>query len=255
MAVSDVDSLGLEQTSVLCESRGARPHAQTLDVRDRAAVHVYAEAVASHFGRVDVVINNAGITKFGTIEQSSYSDIENVLDVDFWGVVHGTKAFLPYLIASGDGHIVNVSSIFGLFGVPTQSSYNAAKFAVRGYTEALRQEMLIAGHQVGVTCVHPGGVKTAIVRNATASAGGDMAAISRLFTERLTPTSPQSAARTIIRGITRRRARVLVGADAIVVDMLVRILGSAYQRPFAILATRMLGALATTSAGKKSKAR
>ncbi|WP_052313777.1 SDR family NAD(P)-dependent oxidoreductase [Nocardia thailandica] len=253
VAISDVNAEGLARTAELC---GGRAHQQVLDVADCASVHAYADTVAEHFGAVNLVINNAGITKFGTVDETPYTDLEAVMDVDFWGVVHGTKAFLPHLIASGDGHIVNISSVFGLFGVPTQSSYNAAKFAVRGYTEALAQEMLIAGHPVGVTCVHPGGVKTGIVASATSSTGGDMTALRTLFTEKLTPTSPETAARTILRAVRGRRTRVLVGYDAVAMDAAVRLLGPHYQRIFAGVATRLLGALAprptrtvTTTAG------
>lgn len=254
VALSDWDAAGLAETEVLCKELGGSPHTQVLDVRDRAAVHRYADAVAAHFGAVNLVINNAGITIFGTVEDSPYDDIEKVIDVDFWGVVHGTKAFLPHLIASGDGHVVNVSSIFGLFSVPTQSSYNAAKFAVRGFTEALRQEMLVAGHPVGVTCVHPGGIKTNIVNNATASNDGDTSGLTRLFEEKLTRTSPETAARTILRGVTSRRAKVLIGADAVAVDLIVRVLGSAYQRPFAAVSRRLTRSLNAPVGKKDAKA-
>ena len=111
------------------------------------------------------IYNNAGIAFLGDVEVSGFKDIERVIDVDFWGVVNGTKAFLPHLIASGDGHVVNISSMFGLFAIHGQAPYHAAKFAVRGFTEALRQEMKLAGHPVKVTCVHPGYIKTDIVRN------------------------------------------------------------------------------------------
>ena len=144
--------------------------ADPLDVTDRAAVLAYAEEVAAAFGHVNQVYNNAGVAFAGDVLGSSFDDIERVVDIDFWGVVNGTKAFLPHLIASGDGHVVNISSLFGLLAVPGQSAYNAAKFAVRGFTESLRQEMLLAGHAVRVTCVHPGGIKTNIARNATRSA-------------------------------------------------------------------------------------
>ena len=130
----------------------------------------YAEAVVAEFGHVNQVYNNAGVAFAGDVLGSAFEDIERVVDIDFWGVVNGTKAFLPHLIASGDGHVVNISSLFGLLSVPGQSAYNAAKFAVRGFTESLRQEMLLAGHAVRVTCVHPGGIKTNIARNATRSA-------------------------------------------------------------------------------------
>ncbi|AJR18521.1 SDR family NAD(P)-dependent oxidoreductase [Pimelobacter simplex] len=251
VAISDWDAAGLAETAALLDARGTTAHCTVLDVRDRAAVHAWADAVAAHFGTVNLVVNNAGITIFGTVEESPYEDIEKVVDVDFWGVVHGTKAFLPHLVASGDGHVVNVSSIFGLFGVPTQSSYNAAKFAVRGFTEALRQEMLLAGHPVGVTCVHPGGIRTNIVNNATASNAADTSSIARTFNEKLTRTSPEDAARTILRGVRRRRPKVLIGADAVAVDLVVRVLGAAYQRPFAAVSRRLTTSLAAPTTTKK----
>lgn len=254
VALSDWDPTGLAETELLCKERGGTPHTQVLDVRDRAAVHAWADAVADHFGAVNAVINNAGITIFGSIEDSPYADIEKVIDVDFWGVVHGTKAFLPHLIASGDGHVVNVSSVFGLFSVPTQSSYNAAKFAVRGFTESLRQEMLVAGHPVGVTCVHPGGIRTNIINYASASNDGDTSGFVRLFEEKLTRTSPEAAARAILRGMTARRAKVLIGPDAVAGDLLVRVLGSAYQRPFAAVSRRLIGHLTTSSTTDQAKA-
>jgi short-subunit dehydrogenase len=158
----------------------------------------------------------------------TYEDFDWIMGINFWGVIHGTKAFLPHLIASGDGHLVNVSSVFGLVGVPTQSAYNATKFAVRGFTEALRQEMLIEKRPVGVSCVHPGGIRTNIARDAR-SAGdipdekkaSDFAKIAR--------TSPESAAKTILRGVERNRARILIGPDAYLIDAAPRVLGSNYQ--------------------------
>jgi NAD(P)-dependent dehydrogenase (short-subunit alcohol dehydrogenase family) len=232
LAVSDVDETGLAQTARQLRVIGARTHEQRLDVTDRAAVLAYAETVAAEFGVVNIVVNNAGIGFTGNVEQMSFEQIERVLDVDFWGVVHGTKAFLPQLIASGDGHLVNVSSLFGLLAVPGQSAYNAAKFAVRGFTESLRQELLVAGHPVRVTCVHPGGIKTAIARNSQAVDGLDPTELARFFDEQLARTSPESAARSIVRAIRRDRARVLVGVDAKLLDLLVRITGPGYQRLF-----------------------
>src|SRR6478752_5589282 len=182
-------------------------------------------------GKVAVVTGaGAGIAFAGAIEVSGFKDIEKVMDVDFWGVVNGTKVFLPHLIASGDGHVINVSSVFGLLAVPGQGAYNAAKFAVRGFTEALRQEMLVAGHPVKVTCVHPGGIKTAIARNAAAAEGIDQAELASFFDKRLASTSPQKAARVILDGVRRNKARVLVGSDAKGLDLLARVTGSGYQR-------------------------
>ena len=152
------------------------------------------------------------------------------MDVDFYGVVNGTKAFLPHLIASGDGHVVNISSLFGLIAVPGQSAYNAAKFAVRGFTEALRQEMLIAKHPVKVTCVHPGGIKTAVARNATVAEGENAQALAEFFDKRLAIHTPEMAAETIVNGVAKDHARVVIGWEAKALDVLARITGSSYQR-------------------------
>ena len=162
------------------------------------------------------------------------------MDVDFWGVVNGTKAFLPHLIESGDGHVVNVSSIFGLFSVPGQAAYNSAKFAVRGFTEALRQEMQVAGHPVDVTTVHPGGIKTAIMRNATAVEGVDTKTLTEFFDKKLTRTTPEKAAKIILEAVRKKQARVLVGADAKVLDAIVRITGSGYQRLFSTVTAKLM---------------
>ncbi|MBE7188163.1 SDR family oxidoreductase [Jatrophihabitans endophyticus] len=230
LALSDVDATGLAETVKQVRVIGARVHEASLDVSDRAAVLRYADEVAAEFGVVNIVINNAGIAFTGDVEKMTFEQIERVMNVDFWGVVNGTKAFLPHLISSGDGHIVNISSLFGLLAVPGQSAYNAAKFAVRGFTESLRQEMLTNKYPVQVTCVHPGGIKTAITRNAGAVDGLDAAAIAEMFDAKLAKTTPESAARTILRGVSRNRARTLIGADAKFLDLVVRVLGSGYQK-------------------------
>ncbi len=229
-AVSDVDENGLEETARLVEGvSGRRPHLWRLDVRDREAWQRYAEAVLAEHGRVDVVVNNAGIALTADVLAMPHELFQRVVDVDFWGVVHGTTTFLPHLLASGGGAVVNVSSLFGLMAVPGQSAYNAAKFAVRGFTEALRQEMLLDGRPVTVTCVHPGGVRTSIVRNAT-TVGIDQRAQADLFDERLARTSPEEAARVILDGMLAGKARILVGRDARVLDAVVRVTGAGYQR-------------------------
>jgi short-subunit dehydrogenase len=195
---------------------------------------------AQDLGGVHLVINNAGIAHSGDVEVMSLSEMQRVMDVDFWGVVNGTQAFLPHLIASGDGHLVNISSLFGLVSMPSQSAYNAAKYAVRGFTEALRMELLIAKHPVQVTCVHPGGIRTAIARTATASQGLDPSSLAELFDTKLARMSPEKAARIILRGTARGRARVLVGADAHAAHWLAKLLGSRYQVLLARAAARIL---------------
>src|SRR6201985_3310269 len=231
VAISDVNTEGLATTQGRLRALGRPVKADRLDVTEREAFELYADAVKAHFGKVNQIYNNAGIAFAGDIEVSQFKDIERVMDVDYWGVVNGTKAFLPYLIASGDGHVVNISSVFGLFSVPGHAAYNSAKFAVRGFTEALRQEMKFARHPVGVTTVHPGGIKTAIARNATAAEGLDRDQLANMFDKKLAMTSPEKAARIILEAVRKNRARVLVGPDAKILDALVRLTGSGgYQR-------------------------
>ncbi|BBY05148.1 SDR family NAD(P)-dependent oxidoreductase [Mycobacterium noviomagense] len=240
VAISDVDTEGLARTEERLKAIGAEVKADRLDVTEREAFLAYADAVNEHFGKVNQIYNNAGIAFSGDVEVTQFKDIERVMDVDFWGVVHGTKAFLPYLIASGDGHVINISSVFGLFSVPGQAAYNSAKFAVRGFTEALRQEMVLAGHPVKVTTVHPGGIKTAIARNAGAAEGLDREKLAEVFDKQLANTSPQRAARVILDAVRKNKARVLVGPDAKVLDVLVRLTGSGYQRLFTPILSRIL---------------
>jgi NADP-dependent 3-hydroxy acid dehydrogenase YdfG len=238
LAISDVDTEGLAGTEERLRAIGAPVKADRLDVTEREALHVYADVVKDHFGTVNQVYNNAGIAYTGSIEISQFKDLERVMDVDYWGVVNGTKVFLPHLIASGEGHVINVSSVFGLLAISGQAPYNAAKFAVRGFTEALRQEMLIAGHPVKVTCVHPGGIKTAIARNAVAAEGLDKNEFAKFFDNRLASTAPQKAARVTLDGVRRNKPRVLIGTDAKALDLLTRVTGSGYQRLVAALMAR-----------------
>ncbi|MBI2243779.1 MAG: SDR family NAD(P)-dependent oxidoreductase, partial [Nocardioides sp.] len=210
------------------------------DVADRDAFASYAADVAGHFGRVNVAINNAGVALAGNFEDLEYPDMDWIIGVNFWGVVHGTKELLPHLIASGEGHLVNISSLFGLVSMPGQSMYNASKYAVRGMSEAVREEMLIAGHPVGVTVVHPGGIKTAIARNARVSSREDKEKTARLFDEKLAKMTPERAAEIIVRGILHNRARVLVGLDAHAVHHLAKLTGSRYQDILAKAAGRVL---------------
>jgi len=240
VAVSDIDEPGLAETVEQVKAAGAREvRSDRLDVADRAAFSAYAAAVAEHFGRVDVVVNNAGVALAGDVEDLDYPDMDWIIGIDFWGVVHGSKEFLPHLIASGDGHLVNMSSLFGLVSMPGQSMYNAAKYAVRGFSEALREEILVAGHPVGVTVVHPGGIETAIARNARASSREDHELNARYFDQKLARTAPEEAARTIVeKGVLGGKARLLVGLDAHAVHHFARLSGSRYQEVVAAVARR-----------------
>ena len=233
LAISDVDTEGLAQTEERLKAIGAPVKADRLDVTEREAFLVYADAVNEHFGKVNQIYNNAGIAFTGDIEVTQFKDIERVMDVDFWGVVNGTKAFLPHLIASGDGHVINVSSVFGLFSVPGQAAYNSAKFAVRGFTEALRQEM-IAGRS-------PGGGDHRAPRRHQDRDRAQRDAQPRGSTRPSWPSSSTSGWPVPVRNappgsswtaVRKNKARVLVGPDAKVLDIMVRLTGSGYQRLF-----------------------
>lgn len=241
LALSDKDEVGLLETGRMAESHHAREvHTEKLDVTDRAAVAAYATSVAAELGRVDAVFNNAGVALHGEVEEMGYDDLAWVMDVNFWGVVHGSKEFLPHLVASGDGHLVNISSLFGLMAMPGQAAYNSSKFAVRGFTEALRTEMLVNRHPVQVSCVHPGGIRTAIARNARTTASHDPEKVAQLFDRRLARTSAERAAEVIVQGVLRGRPRIVVGGDAKLLDAWVRLAGPRYQSAVARVAGHLL---------------
>ncbi|MDT0185365.1 SDR family NAD(P)-dependent oxidoreductase [Microbacterium sp. ARD31] len=240
LAISDRDADGLAETVRLAEAAGApRVRPDVVDVSDRDAVRHWAGWVVEDFGRVNLVVNNAGVTATGDFADLTYDDLEWIVGINFWGVVHGSKEFLPHLIASGDGALVNVSSLFGLMSVPGQSAYNATKYAVRGLTEAIREEMLVGNHPVTVTCVHPGGIRTGISRHGRKAAGLDASAIDALFEKKLARMSPDRAAEIILDGALSGKARVLVGLDAHVLHHFARLAGSRYQDVVARVTSRM----------------
>ncbi|MEA1080056.1 SDR family NAD(P)-dependent oxidoreductase [Marinobacter qingdaonensis] len=226
LAISDVNDTGLAETVAALKDADVKSY--RLDVADRDAIYAHAEAVVKDFGQVNLVINNAGVALSASVREMTDEDFKWVMDIDFWGVAHGSRAFLPHLIASGDGHLVNISSVFGLIGVPKQSAYNAAKFAVRGFTEALRQEMNLEQQPVAVSCVHPGGIRTNIANSARMGKSENGAAQRKGF-DKLAMTTPEKAAATIVRGIRRDESRILVGPDAWGIDAINRLLGAAYQ--------------------------
>lgn len=226
LALSDVNEAGLSETAEQCGANEVRCY--TLDVSSRDAIYAHADQVVKDFGQVNLVINNAGVALSASVREMTDEDFKWVMDIDFWGVAHGTRAFLPHLIASGDGHVVNISSVFGLIGVPKQSAYNAAKFAVRGFTESLRQEMKLEEQPVAVSCVHPGGIRTNIA-NAARMGKSENAEAQRKGFDKLAMTTPAKAAETIVKGILRDESRILVGPDAWGIDALNRVLGAAYQ--------------------------
>ncbi|WP_421711082.1 SDR family NAD(P)-dependent oxidoreductase [Alcanivorax sp.] len=234
LAISDISKESLDNTVELLAGYPVVISTHEVDVSDRKAVYQYAEDTVATHGKVNLIMNNAGVGLGETVDNMSYENFEWLMNINFWGVVYGTKAFLPHIQQAGEGHIVNISSVFGIIGVPTQSAYNAAKFAVRGFTESLREELDIAGGLVSATCVHPGGVKTNIARN---SRMGDMGSmnmgdkedIANMF-EKIAMTTPETAARTILKGVRKNRRRVLVGGDAIMLDTTQRLMPTGYQR-------------------------
>ncbi len=231
LALTDVNEEGLAETAAKVEAIGSRVHTSRVDVSDREAVYSHRDEVFLQFGRADMVINNAGVALSDTVQQTSYEDFEWLMGISFWGVVYGTKAYLDHMLERNEGVIVNISSVFGLMGVPTQSAYNASKFAVRGFTEALRQEL--SGTNVLATSVHPGGIKTNIIRNGrmhvnTLSKRGSLETFADDF-ERSARTTAPEAARTILDGVAERQVRVLIGQDAQMIDAMVRLFPSTYD--------------------------
>jgi NAD(P)-dependent dehydrogenase (short-subunit alcohol dehydrogenase family) len=234
LALSDVNEDGLQETVEQTRALGIRTTSQRVDVAVREAVYAWADQVVADHGKVNLIFNNAGVALASTVEGMSYGDFEWLMDVNFWGVVYGTKAFLPHLKASGEGHVVNISSIFGLAGIPSQSAYNAAKFAVRGFTESLRQELDMLKSGVSASSVHPGGIKTAIARSSRIDSsirdlGVDDVNTGEKF-ERAFITGADKAARVILDGVQRNDRRILIGPDAHVFDWMVRLFPSSYQR-------------------------
>jgi len=233
VAIVDVDVTGLDETASL--ARAARPSArvdtQRLDVADRAALYAWAARVETTLGGADAIVNNAGVSLSASVEKMSDEDFEWLFNINFWGVVNGCRAFLPQLKRKPDAHIVNLSSVFGIIGVPTQSAYCASKFAVRGFTESLRQEL--AETNVHVSCVHPGGIKTDIVRRGrhyedATGASVDAQRMAAVF-EKGARTTAEEAAEVILRGMLRDAPRILIGADAVAIDAMARLAPRRYD--------------------------
>jgi NAD(P)-dependent dehydrogenase (short-subunit alcohol dehydrogenase family) len=223
LALADVDAAGLAGSAARVEALGRRATTHVVDVADWERVVAFADEVVAAHGGVDLVVNNAGVSVTGTLEQQSIEDLRWIVGVNFWGVVHGCKAFLPHLRARPEGHLVNVSSVFGLIGLPTQSSYCATKFAVRGFSEALWAEL--AGSRIGVTVVHPGGVRTNIVRASRTADPDAKARMVEVFDRRM--LAPEVVAERIARGVERGVLRVRVCRETYAVDWAKRLFPSA----------------------------
>lgn len=231
LALSDINDAGLEETVARCAGGLGKVLGYHVDVADRAAVVAHADEVVSTFGAVHLLVNNAGVAVAGTIAETTFEDFDWLLGINLNGVIHGSKAFLPHLIASGAGHLVNISSVFGLIAPAFNGAYSTAKFGVRGFTEALRQEMRIEGHPVTVHSVHPGGIRTNIARNARVKPSAVEARPDRDLGadfDRIARTSPDKAAATILAGVDAGKSRILVGPDAYAIAAIARVLGASY---------------------------
>ncbi|AXT84237.1 short-chain dehydrogenase [Aeromicrobium sp. A1-2] len=248
VALSDRDSVRLAQTVALLEPFQVTVTSAVVDVADRDQMHAWATDTVSAHGQINLVFNNAGVAQSGSVQGNTYADYEWVLNINLWGVIHGTKAFLPHLVETGDGHIVNISSVFGLQAQPGVSAYNASKYAVRGFTESLRQELDVLNNGVSATCVHPGGIRTEIVRSSRISDGmedlfGPEEARVRQVFDTLLLTSADRAAKTILTGVRHNSRRVLIGADARLLDLEQRLLPTGYQVANNVLCTSVGRAL------------
>lgn len=236
LALADIDQDGLKQTADMIQD-DIKITTHALDVADREQVYRFADDVAAEHGKVNIIINNAGVALAENLEDVTYEDFNWLLGINLWGVIYGSKAFLPYLKQQPEGHIVNISSVHGLFTNRNVGPYCTSKFAVRGFTQVLCQELKDTA--VRVSCVHPGGIKTNIVRNARFIKGADPdvnhdEAVEK-FDKYIAWISADRAARIIIKGIKRNKTRILVGPDAHIYDLLQRMFPVMWQRLMSLL--------------------
>ena len=229
--LSDVDVAGLAETAASLPA-SVRCETSVVDVADKGQVERWSAEVGQLTDHLDLLVNNAGVGLIGDAVTTPLEDFHWLMNINFWGVVHGCQAFLPLLDKSDRGHLVNISSIFGIVAVPTQAAYNASKFAVKGYTEALRQDLEIAGSAIEVCCVHPGGVGTNIAlraRNTDPTVSGDDQ--HARFTQ-FVRTRPEDAAAAILKAAEHGQRRLLLGSDARLLDWLQRLFPTRYPRFF-----------------------
>lgn len=234
LALSDLNEQRLLETLALLNNPKIQVTIAKVDVAQQAQVEQWAQDVVAQHGKVNMIFNNAGVALGSTIEGASYEELEWIMGINFWGVVYGTKSFLPLIKQTADGHVINLSSVFGLTAQPTQAGYNASKFAVRGFTEALRQELDLQNCGVSALCVHPGGIKTNIanaarINHSLATLGMNIEDSSRSFNDFLRYPAKQ-AAQDILDAVLKNKRRVLIGNDAKALDLIQRLLPSAYQR-------------------------
>lgn len=235
VAINDWNGENLEATAAIVQKNGGTVLAKRYDVADQEAVYIFKDEVLAKFGQVDIVINNAGIALPSyNVEDVPYDEFEKLMNINFWGVVYGTKAYLPHLQTRPEASIVNTSSVFGIMGFPTQGPYCAAKFAVKGFTESLRLELKAQESKVVPCSVHPGRIFTNIVRNVDHKPGTvteeEKAEMAKQFDEGGKGTTAADAAAQIIKAIQKKKARLLIGSDAGFIDKIVRLLPTGYGK-------------------------
>ena len=236
LAISDIHKSNLDETEAELVKRGAKVHSCSFDVADESAVFGFADAIEKRYGKVNLVINNAGVgLASGPLWTTPLEDFKWLMNINFYGVLYGTMAFLPIMQRADWGHIVNISSIFGIVSVPNQAAYNASKFAVRGMTDALRHELELEGSSISCTTVHPGGIKTNIARSARVSDNGERDNILKhaqavVEFDKLARTTADKAAFEILKAVVKNKRRLLIGADAKFLDKVQRIWPTGYLK-------------------------
>jgi short-subunit dehydrogenase len=241
LALADISEAGLAETAGLIKAANVRVTSHKLDVADREAVAALPNIIATAHGGAALLVNNAGVAIAGTFDQVSEHDFEWLFEINFWAVVRLTRAFMPLLKANDEARLVNLSSLFGLISPPGQTAYAASKFAVRGFSNALRLEL--EGSNVGVTVVHPGGVATKIADNARRPAGASNAEVNEQIerARRVLTMPPAQAGEIIVKAVERGAARVLVGRDAKMMAPLERLAPVSYWNILAPLLRRSAG--------------
>ena len=242
LAISDVNAKGLDETAQAAAALGIKVTPFVLDVSDKEAMQEFASEVRQQYGRVSILLNNAGVALFGTTEELSIEDYEWLMGINFWGVVYGTKYFLPLLRQQPEAYILNISSIFGIIAPTGQSAYCASKFAVRGFTESLRHEL--QGTNVRVATIHPGGIKTNIAASAKVGTGAKpsdhLGAADKFAT--VARVTPDRAAEVIVQGILNNKKRIMIGADARALALVQKLLPVSYWRVMGPWFEKQLGA-------------
>ena len=242
LSISDVNEKGLAETVELVKPYNVRVTSKKVNVAKLEEVRAWAADTVQNHGSVNMIFNNAGVALGSTVEGANYEDLEWIMGINYWGVVYGTKEFLPYIKKTGEGHIINTSSLFGLTAQPTQSAYNSSKFAVRGFTESLRQELDIENCGVSALCVHPGGIRTNIANDARMndslkSLGMNPEKSAKAF-NKLLRMPAEDASQQILDAVLKNKRRLLIGNDAKAIYLMQRILPTGYQKVTA-LATKL----------------